>query len=309
VTTLFVSHPSSLGHDTGFAFPERADRIRVIERTLEGEIFHLMQRQSAPELDLDALLRVHPAEYVESIRAACPTKGLFDLGNDIIVSPGTWEALSHSIGGTTIAVNEVMRGLSENAFVAMRPPGHHAETARAMGFCFFNLAAVAARHAQAAHGAERIAIVDFDVHHGNGTQQIFWSDPTVLYASTHQMPFYPGTGAVSERGEHNTIVNAPLPEGASSKAFRETMESKILPRVDSFAPDLIVISAGFDAHRFDPIGGLHLEVADFTWITNKLMEIAQRRANNRVVSILEGGYDLVALARCVSAHVQTLMGV
>ena len=305
--TLFVSHPSSLDHDNGPGHPERADRIRVIERAFESEIFHMLSRESAPESGCDALLRVHPAEYVASIRAAAPTEGLIDFAEDVVISPGTWQALSHSVGGVTAAVDEVMRGLSKNAFVAMRPPGHHAETARAMGFCFFNLAAIAARHAQTAHGAERVAIVDFDDHHGNGTQQIFWSDPSVLYASTHEMPLYPGTGAVGERGEYDTIVNAPLRQKAGSKMFREAMETKILPRVDSFAQDLIVISAGFDGHRFDPIGGLHLEVADFSWITNKLMEIAQRRAKGRIVSTLEGGYDLEALARCASAHVQTLM--
>ena len=260
------------------------------------------------ELDYDALLRVHSAEYVASIKAAAPTEGLVDFAEDVVISPGTWQALSHSVGGVVAAVNEVMRGLSKNAFVAMRPPGHHAETARAMGFCFFNFAAIAARHAQTAHGAERVAIVDFDNHHGNGTQQIFWSDPSVLFASTHEAPLYPGTGAVGECGEHDTIVNAPLPENAGSKLFREAMEVRILPRVDAFAPDLIVISAGFDGHRFDPIGGLHLEVADFSWITNQLMEIAQRTTRGRIVSTLEGGYDLVALARCAAAHVQTLTG-
>jgi len=268
----------------------------------------MLHRELAPEIDYEALLRVHPIDYVERIKAATPTAGLIEIAEDVVMSPGTWEAISHSVGGTVVAVDEVMRGTVNNAFVAMRPPGHHAETARAMGFCFFNLAAIAARQAQAIHGAERVAIVDFDNHHGNGTQQIFWSDPSVLFASTHEMPLYPGTGAVGERGEYDTIVNAPLPENAGSKLFREAMETKILPRVDSFAPDLIVISAGFDGHRFDPIGGLHLEVADFSWVTNKLMEIAQRRAKGRIVSSLEGGYDLVALARCASAHVQTLMG-
>ncbi len=307
MTTLLVSHPSSLGHDTGPGHPERADRIIVIERTFESEIFQMLHREMAPELDYEALLRVHPASYVERIRAAAPSAGLVDIADDVIMSPGTWEALSHSVGGIVAAVDDVMRGRSNNAFVAMRPPGHHAETSRAMGFCFFNLAAIAARHAQAIHGAERVAIVDFDAHHGNGTQQIFWSDASVLYASTHQ-PHYPGTGAERECGAFNTIVNAPLPSGASSKLFREAMTTRILPRVEAFAPDLIVISAGFDAHRFDPIGGLHLEVADFTWVTGQLMEIAERRARGRIVSTLEGGYDLIALARCASAHVQTLMG-
>ncbi len=306
--TLLVSHPSSLEHDTGPGFPERPDRIVVIERTLEGEIFQMLHRELAPELDYEALLRVHPQYYIEAIKAAAPTEGLVDVSEDVVMSPGTWNAISHFVGGAVAAVDDVMRGLSKNAFVAMRPPGHHAETARAMGFCFFNNAAVAARRAQAAHGAERVAIIDFDVHHGNGTQEIFWSDPSVLYASTHQMPLYPGTGACSERGEHNTIVNAPLVEGAGSRLFREAMATKILPSVDEFAPDLVILSAGFDGHRFDPIGGLHLEVADFAWLTGQVMEIAERRARGRIVSILEGGYDLQALSRCVSAHVQTLMG-
>jgi acetoin utilization deacetylase AcuC-like enzyme len=309
VSTLYVSHPSSLEHDTGPGHPERADRIRVLDRAFESEIFQMLHRELAPEIDYEALLRVHAADYVERIKAATPATGLIEIAEDVVMSPGTWEAISHSIGGTVVAVDEVMRGKVNNAFVAMRPPGHHAETARAMGFCFFNLAAIAARQAQAVHGAERVAIVDFDVHHGNGTQQIFWSDASVLYASTHQAPLYPGTGGEDERGAHDTIVNVPLPEGASSKIFREAMTSKIFPRIEAFAPDLIVLSAGFDAHRFDPIGGLHLEVADFTWATARLMEIAERRSHRRIVSILEGGYDLIALSRCASAHVQTLMGV
>ena len=308
MTTLFVSHPSSLEHDAGPGHPERADRIVVIERALEDERFQMLQRHIAPQFDLEALLRVHPAAYVERIRSAAPADGLVQIDEDTIMSPGTWAALSHGVGGTAAAVDEVMRGQAKNAFVAMRPPGHHAETALAMGFCFFNFAAIAARQAQAVHGAERVAIVDFDVHHGNGTQQIFWSDASVLYASTHQMPLYPGTGAEGQRGAHDTIVNAPLSAGDGSEVFRDAMATKILPRVDAFAPDLIVISAGFDAHHFDPIGGLRLGVADFAWITSELMDIAQRRSNGRIVSILEGGYDLVALARCASAHVQTLMG-
>ncbi|WP_395664389.1 histone deacetylase family protein [Methylocella sp.] len=308
MSTLLVTHPCCLEHDTGPAFPERPDRVRVVERTFESEIFQLLQREYAPELDYDALTRVHPEQYVEQIHKAVPAEGYFELADDVVMSPGTWEALSHSVGGTVVAVDDVMRRRCKNAFIAMRPPGHHAETARAMGFCFFNLAAIAARRAQSAHGAERVAIVDFDVHHGNGTQEIFWSDKSVLYASTHQFPLYPGTGAADERGAHDNIVNAPLAENAGSRVFREAMTEKILPRVRAFSPDLIVISAGFDAHRFDPIGGLHLEVADFTWITNELMEIAERTAKGAVVSVLEGGYDLIALSRCASAHVQTLMG-
>jgi acetoin utilization deacetylase AcuC-like enzyme len=223
------------------------------------------------------------------------------------MSPGTFEAALRSAGGAVFAVDEVMSGKVRNAFVATRPPGHHAEVANSMGFCFFNNAAIAARHAQAAHGAVRVAIVDFDVHHGNGTQHIFWDDPTVMYASTHQMPLYPGTGAVGERGEHDQIVNAPLRAGDTGETFREAMEAAILPRVEAFSPDLIIISAGFDAHRRDPLGSLNLVEADYAWATRRLMEIARKTCNDRVVSVLEGGYDLEGLARSAAAHVTALM--
>ena len=205
------------------------------------------------------------------------------------------------------AIDEVMAKTASNAFVATRPPGHHAETARPMGFCLFNNAAIAARYAQKHHGAERAAIVDFDVHHGNGSQEIFWADPTVMYCSTHQMPLYPGTGSVSERGEHGTIVNAPLDPGDGGPAFREAFETAILPRLMAFHPDVIVISAGFDAHARDPLANLNLLEADFGWATQKLMEVADTQAGGRVVSVLEGGYDLEGLARSAAAHVLVLM--
>jgi acetoin utilization deacetylase AcuC-like enzyme len=223
------------------------------------------------------------------------------------MSPGSFEAALRAVGGVVHAVDEVMAGKAKNAFVATRPPGHHAETARPMGFCFFNSAAIAARHAQKKHGIERAAVVDFDVHHGNGSQEIFWSDRTVMYASTHQMPLYPGTGAVSERGEHNTIVNAPLRPGDGGDQFRAAFEGVILPRLRDFRPDLIVISAGFDAHMRDPLANLNLLEADFDWATLKLMEIADASAGGRVVSVLEGGYDLEGLANSASAHVTALM--
>ncbi len=308
MTTLFVSHPSSLEHDAGPGHPERPDRIRVIESAFEHERFQMLRRMQAPGLDREALLRVHPTRYIEAIEAAAPAEGRVRLDDDTVMSQGTWAALSHGVGGAVAAVDEVMRGGAQNAFVAMRPPGHHAETARPMGFCFFNFVAIAARHAQAAYGAERVAIVDFDVHHGNGTQDIFWSDPSVLYASTHQMPLFPGTGAINQRGEHNTIVNAPLSAGDDGAVFQEAMTTRLLPRIEAFAPDLIVVSAGFDAHHFDPLGGLNLVESDFAWVTTQLMDVAERRAKGRIVSILEGGYGLDGLAQSAAAHVQALMG-
>jgi acetoin utilization deacetylase AcuC-like enzyme len=190
----------------------------------------------------------------------------------------------------------------------MRPPGHHAERATPMGFCFFNNAAVAARHAQAVHGAGRVAIIDFDVHHGNGTQDIFWADPTVMYCSTHEMPLYPGTGAKSERGEHDNMVNAPLAAGDGSEQFREAFASAILPRLHGFAPDLVIISAGFDAHRRDPLANINCVEQDFAWVTEQLMEVARRHSGGRLVSLLEGGYDLQGLSSSVAMHVVTLMG-
>lgn len=308
MTTLFVSHPSSLYHDTGPNHPERPDRVRVIGQALDDNSFQTLRRVSAPGNDRAAILRVHPEHYANAIEAATPARGTVRLDPDTVMSEKSFEAIAHCVGGATAAVDEVMRGTAKNAFVAMRPPGHHAESARAMGFCFFNNVAIAARHAQAMHGAERVAIIDFDVHHGNGTQEIFWSDSTILYASTHQMPLFPGTGAIDQCGEHDNIVNAPLLAGADGAIFREAMETRVLPRIRAFAPDLIVISAGFDAHCLDPLGGLRLVEADFAWITEELMEIAERHANGRIVSILEGGYDLDGLARSVAAHVTMLMG-
>ena len=224
------------------------------------------------------------------------------------MSSGTWEAAIRSAGGAVFAVDEVMTRRIDNAFVATRPPGHHAEVSTPMGFCFFNNAAVAARHAQIVHGAERVAIVDFDVHHGNGTQDIFWNDKSVLYASSHEMPAYPGTGALGERGEHDNIVNAPLRAGDTGETFREAYDTALLPRIEAFSPDLILISAGFDAHYRDPLGNLRLREEDFAWITRKLMAIAERKCGGRVVSLLEGGYDLDGLGRSVAAHVTALMG-
>jgi acetoin utilization deacetylase AcuC-like enzyme len=307
VTTLLISHPACLAHDMGEGHPERPDRLKAIERALESETFQMLARDSAPRAEIAAISRVHPLDYIEAIRVATPTHGLTAIDQDTSMSPGSYEAALRAAGGAVFGVDEVMTGKARNAFVATRPPGHHAEVATPMGFCFFNNAAIGARHAQAIHGAERVAIVDFDVHHGNGTQHIFWDDRNVMYASTHEMPHYPGTGSRSERGEHDQIVNAPLRAGDAGETFREAMETAILPRIDDFAPDLMIISAGFDAHRRDPLGNINLVEADYAWATRKLMEIAQRRCAGRIVSVLEGGYDLESLARSAAAHVTTLM--
>jgi acetoin utilization deacetylase AcuC-like enzyme len=308
VNTLVLTHPDCLSHDNGPGHPERADRVRVVERILEHERFQTLLRESAPLGTREAILRAHPETYYRAIEEASPHQGITRLDGDTSMSPGTFQAALRSVGGACHAVDEVMTGRVTNAFVVTRPPGHHAEHATAMGFCFFNNAAIAARHAQAVYGAERVAIMDFDVHHGNGTQDIFWADKSVLYASTHEMPLYPGTGALSETGAYGTIVNAPLRAGDDGVAFREAMNTRILPAIEAFSPDLVIISAGFDAHKRDPLANLNLVEADFGWATGKLMEVAGRCANGRVVSVLEGGYDLEALARSAAAHVMMLMG-
>jgi acetoin utilization deacetylase AcuC-like enzyme len=275
---------------------------------LEHERFAALHREQAPMGTLGMAALAHPRAYVEAIAEVAPKEGMVAIDADTTMSPGTYEAVMRGVGAAVQGVDEVMTGKVRNAFSAMRPPGHHAERTRAMGFCFYNNAAVAARHAQEAHGAERVAIVDWDVHHGNGSQDIFWSDASVMYCSTHQMPLYPGTGAVSERGDRDTIVNAPLSPGDGGDAFREAFETVILPRITDFGPDLIVISAGFDAHWRDPLANLNLTETDFGWATVKLMELAEKRCQGRIVSVLEGGYDLEGLSRSVAAHVTALMG-
>jgi len=308
MSTLYIGHPACLDHQTPFGHPERPDRISAIERALEKERFTSLVREQAPMAEMESLALAHPEEYIRRLRDISPREGLVRIDEDTVMSPGTFEAALRGAGGAVQAVDEVMTGKVTNAFVAMRPPGHHAERIRAMGFCFFNNAAIAARHSQRRHGAERVAIFDWDVHHGNGTQDIFWSDRTVLYCSTHEAPLYPGTGALSETGDHGTIVNAPLSAGDGSEAFRDAVDTVILPRIDSFAPDLIIISAGFDAHWRDPLASLNLAESDFAWATQKLMDLAERHCRRRIVSVLEGGYDLEGLAKSTAFHLDALMG-
>jgi acetoin utilization deacetylase AcuC-like enzyme len=307
MSTLLITHPACLDHLTPSGHPERPDRLRAVERALEAEKFQTLARASAPSAPLEIIALCHPMDYIEEIRDASPNEGLVHIDADTSMSPGSFEAATRAVGGGMYAVDEVMTKKARNAFVATRPPGHHAETARPMGFCFFDNAAIAARYAQKQYDIARAAIVDFDVHHGNGSQEILWSDKSVMYCSTHQMPLFPGTGAVGESGEHNTIVNAPLRPGDGGEKFRAAFESRILPRLADFRPELIVISAGFDAHVRDPLANINLEEADFVWATQKLMDVADRFADGRIVSLLEGGYDLQALGNSAAAHVLALM--
>jgi acetoin utilization deacetylase AcuC-like enzyme len=307
MSTLLITHPACLEHLTPLGHPERPDRLRAVEQALEAERFQSLARVEAPTAPFEVIALCHPMDYIVQIRDATPSTGMVRLDADTSMSPGSFEAALRAAGGAIYAVDEVLTKKAANAFVAARPPGHHAETARPMGFCLFDNAAIAARYAQDHHGIARAAIVDFDVHHGNGSQDIFWADKTVMYCSTHQMPLYPGTGAVGESGEHNTVVNAPLRPGDGGEAFRAAFTERILPRLEDFRPELVIISAGFDAHMRDPLANLNLDEDDFAWVTRKVMEVADRCAEGRVVSVLEGGYDLEALGNSAAAHVTALM--
>jgi acetoin utilization deacetylase AcuC-like enzyme len=306
MATKLYTHPVFLEHLTPPGHPERPDRLRAIERVLEDDAFADLIREEAPEANEQTLTYAHPERHIDKIRAAIPETGIRSIDADTSVSPKSWEAAIRAVGAANSAVDDVFSRKADNAFVAARPPGHHAEKTTAMGFCLFNTAAIAARHAQKKHGAERVAIVDWDVHHGNGTQDIFWDDPSVLYCSTHQMPLYPGTGARDETGAGN-IVNAPLSPRTGSDLFREAFRARVLPALDNFAPDLIVISAGFDAHHRDPLAEIYLTEEDFDWATGQLLDRAGKSAGNRLVSLLEGGYDLEGLSSSVAAHVRRMM--
>ncbi|GLK68145.1 histone deacetylase family protein [Hansschlegelia plantiphila] len=307
MSTLYVTHPAFAGHIVPQGHPERPERMRAVEQALEAEVFQPLIRVQAPLAEASVATLAHPESFVEALDHTRPREGMVMIDGDTTMSPGTWEALLRALGGVTLAVDEVMAGQARNAFCGMRPPGHHAEATTAMGFCFFNNAVVAARHAQRTHGAERVAIVDFDVHHGNGTQALVWDDPSLFYASTHQMPLFPGTGARSETGCGN-VVNAPMRGGDGGAKFHEAFEDLILPALKTFSPDLLIISAGFDAHERDPLGGLLLKGGDYAWMTRALIDVADETAGGRVVSVLEGGYDLRGLAESTTAHVRALMG-
>lgn len=302
-----MTHEACLDHDTGTGHPERADRLRTILATLGDDEFRGLRREQAPRATVEQLCAVHDLDYVERILSIEVPRGQHGaLDPDTVVSERSIEAALRAAGGAVCAVDLLMNGEAKSAFVAVRPPGHHAKPAKAMGFCMFNNVAVAARHARDKWGVRRIAVADFDVHHGNGTQAAFWDDPDLFLASSHQSPCYPGTGSSQECGIADNIVNAPLAPGTSSEGFRQAWERSLLPALDTFAPELLIISAGFDAHRSDPLANLMLEIEDYAWITRRLQTLAHMHAQGRIISCLEGGYDLEALADCVVAHVREL---
>jgi acetoin utilization deacetylase AcuC-like enzyme len=311
MTTLLLTHTSFTGHDTGPGHPERPDRMRAIDKVLARDAFAGLVRAQAPLRDdaEAAILLAHPRRHLDHVIAgrAQATRGPVQIDADTVMSPGSWEAAMRAVGAGLEAVDQVMTGKVRNVFCQVRPPGHHAEANRAMGFCLFSSIAIAGLYARKTHGAERIAVVDFDVHHGNGTQDIFWSDKSLFFASTHQMPLYPGTGALAETGLHNNVCNAPLRPGDGGAQFKAAFEGRVLPALANFAPDLVLVSAGFDAHIDDPLANLRLQEPDFAWATEKLVEIAARHSGGRLVSMLEGGYDLAGLANSVGVHVKALM--
>ncbi|MQB08534.1 histone deacetylase family protein [Agrobacterium sp. ICMP 6402] len=309
MATRLYEHPIFLEHITPEGHPERPDRLRSLNIALEHPNFERLERKEAPQANEDAVLLAHPEEHLLAVMRQIPQEDgeINRIEADTYVSPKSLQAALTGIGAAMAAVDDVFTGAADNVFVAARPPGHHAETAKAMGFCLFNNVAIAARHAQKKHGAERIAIIDWDVHHGNGTQDIFWNDTSVLFCSTHQMPLYPWSGDKNETGVKNNIVNAPLSPNTGSDHFREAFKSRVLPAIADFSPDLILISAGFDAHHRDPLAQINLVGEDFDWATGRLLEMADKYASNRVVSLLEGGYDLEGLAESAAMHILRMM--
>lgn len=306
MTTLLVTHSACLEHETPPGHPECVERLRAVMGALEAEEFALLRRDEAPRASREQIARVHPESHIERIESSAPETGFHRIDADTAMSPGSLEAAYRAAGAVVHAVDEVMAGSVRNGFCAVRPPGHHAEPETPMGFCLFNNIAIGALHARAAHGCERVAVIDFDVHHGNGTQAAFECDPSLLYISTHQWPLYPGTGRASEHGLGN-IYNRCLQPGAGSEEFRAAISDAVIPVLDQFRPDFIFISAGFDAHMADPLANLCLTDEDFGWATAELMKAADRLCGGRVVSALEGGYDLEALAASARAHVKALM--
>ncbi len=306
MTTYLFTHRDCLFHDTGKEHPERPDRLRAVLHALDLDSHPDLIREDAPLAEEDHLRLVHTDRHIGHIKNLSPESGIVQVDPDTWMSPGSLNAALRAVGASITAVDRVMEKSDRKAFCAIRPPGHHAEPDQAMGFCIFSNAAIAAKYALDKYKLERVAIVDFDVHHGNGTQAAFEQDARLFYASSHQYPYYPGTGSESETGVGN-IVNVPLPAGAGSDEFRAGMTDVLLPALRHFNPQLVIISAGFDAHYKDPLAAINLMGEDYYWITEKLIEIANSCANGRVVSVLEGGYDLDGLADGVVNHVNALM--
>lgn len=304
--TLLVENPAGLDHLTPLGHPERVERLSEINEALSAPEFDDLTRMIAPMADEAMLLLGHPQTYIDWVRAQMPEVGRAALDADTHASPGSWEAALRGVGGCIAAIDAVLGGRAKNAFVATRPPGHHAEKTRAMGFCLFSTVAIAARYALEHHGLSRVAVVDFDVHHGNGTQDVLWDESRALFISSHQMPLYPGSGAANERGGSNNVLNLPLAPATDGAAMRRAYETQGFARLRAWAPELILISAGFDAHADDPLANLMWDEEDFAWITRGLCDIADEVCAGRVVSTLEGGYDLPALAASAAVHVTEL---
>ncbi|MEM8771847.1 MAG: histone deacetylase family protein [Pseudomonadota bacterium] len=307
MTTLLYTHSVFAKHEQPPGHVEHGGRYRAVDDALHAEQFSDLDRREPPLVENDAIERVHPRAFRAFLEENAPTDGLAQFDADTFMGAHSHEAVLRAAGGAVAAVDAIYAGEAKNAFVAARPPGHHAEPEKAMGFCFLNNAAIAARHARAVHGANRIAVVDFDVHHGNGTEAAFWHDESAFFASSHEWPNYPGSGRESDRGAFDNVANAPLPPGTDGEGFRRAWGERLLPALSDFDPDFIVISAGFDAHAADPLGGLQLQEEDFVWATSAILEIAEDKADGRIVSLLEGGYDLDALGRSAAAHVKALM--
>jgi acetoin utilization deacetylase AcuC-like enzyme len=306
MTTLLYTHPLCLEHDAGYGHPECPARLTAILNELKTAPFAALEWREAPEASLEQLTRIHAPKHVERIFARVPRHGHYAIDGDTVISPQSGEAALRAAGAVCAAVDAVLKGDAHNAFCAIRPPGHHAEPHQSMGFCLFNNAAIGAAHARAVHGLERVAVIDFDVHHGNGTQAAFEAQRGYLYISTHQAYIYPGTGRREERGVGN-IVNVPLPANAGSAELRQAWIQEIEPALRAFKPQLILISAGFDAHYLDPLAGLNFCEEDYDWLTGVILAIAHEYCAGRVVSMLEGGYNLQALATSAAAHVKALM--
>ncbi len=302
---LLYTHPSMLRHEPPPGHAEHAGRLQAELDAFENLS---LDRREAPYATAQCITRVHPTRYVEALEPAFAetASARVRLDPDTYISEGSREAIYRAAGACVAAVDAVMAGEDDMAFCAVRPPGHHAEPISPMGFCIFNNVAIGALHALDAYGLQRVAVVDFDVHHGNGTQTVAEADPRLFFASTHQAPHYPGTGAARETGIAGNVVNAPLPAGAGSAQWRQAMEARVLPALDAFAPELILVSAGFDAHKADPLAQMELDETDFAWAASRLRELSLRHCQGKLVSTLEGGYDLAALARSAQAYVAAL---